>query len=343
MKNPFKNKLLPLSLALKTKGFALILVLWVLSLLTIMAGSFALSMRRESAIVAGIKNTAQAAAVAETGVMLAELMLMSPDKIKRWQANGVIYQVTDSVLLGVDNAEVRIRLTAETGKIDINKADQKLLLALLAFSPLKNEKEQMQLSSAILDWRDQDDLINIDGAEKKEYLAAGLDYLPRNKPFQTINELQLVLGMNETLYQWMLPFVTIYSGKSTVNMAVASKEVLQVLPDIDHSLIDEYMAARLASTLNGTPPPNLPIDGNASISPNPSSASQGQNDTLSLIAEAQLEDGSSAIISTVLKPQQGSANGLAFQMLEWHRNSALQNDSLFTDAINANNMVHFPQ
>ncbi|MFZ2407428.1 MAG: type II secretion system protein GspK, partial [Methylobacter sp.] len=35
----------------RSEGFALVLVLWVLSLLTIMAGSFALSMRREAAIV----------------------------------------------------------------------------------------------------------------------------------------------------------------------------------------------------------------------------------------------------------------------------------------------------
>ena len=50
------------------KAFALVLVLWVLSLLTIMAGSFALTMRRESTIVAGIKDNAGAAAVAEAGI-----------------------------------------------------------------------------------------------------------------------------------------------------------------------------------------------------------------------------------------------------------------------------------
>ena len=37
---------------MRQKGLALVLVLWVLSLLTIMAGSFALSMRREASIIA---------------------------------------------------------------------------------------------------------------------------------------------------------------------------------------------------------------------------------------------------------------------------------------------------
>jgi hypothetical protein len=39
----------------KQHGFALILVLWVLSLMIIMAGSFALSMRREAGLVSNIK------------------------------------------------------------------------------------------------------------------------------------------------------------------------------------------------------------------------------------------------------------------------------------------------
>jgi len=77
----------------RQKGLALVLVLWVLSLLTIMAGSFALSMRREAAIVAGIKNNAQALAIAESGIAIAQRMLMNPDQNKRWRTDGSIYQV----------------------------------------------------------------------------------------------------------------------------------------------------------------------------------------------------------------------------------------------------------
>ena len=70
---------------IRQKGLALVLVLWVLSLLTIMAGSFALSIRREASIVADIKNNAQAMAVAESGIAMAEMMLLNTDQYKRWR------------------------------------------------------------------------------------------------------------------------------------------------------------------------------------------------------------------------------------------------------------------
>ena len=81
------------------------------------------------------------------------------------------------------------------------------------------EEQQTKLVNAILDWRDKDDLVHIEGAEKKEYKDAGLSYQPRNKPFQSIEELQLVLGMNESVFKWIEPLVTFIpdSRKSQCN------------------------------------------------------------------------------------------------------------------------------
>ncbi|MDP2901650.1 MAG: type II secretion system protein GspK [Methylovulum sp.] len=309
---------------LRQQGFALILVLWILSLLTIMAGSFALSMRRESSIIGGLKNNAQAAAVAESAIAIAELMILNPDPAKRWQANGSIYPIDDADALGSDNAQVRIRLLSETGKIDINKADQKLLAALMANSPIEDELQQTKLVGAILDWRDEDDLINIEGAEKKEYQEAGLKYQPRNKPFQTLDELQLVLGMDGTIYPWLTPLVTVYSGQPNVNVQQASKEVLQVLPDADLDLIDDYVAARLESMINGLPAPASPF----SVKQN-TVAVAGQGNALTIVSEALLDDGSRAVIKAVIKAGGGDQ---PFQVLEWQRNTVSEN-SLFSGTI----------
>ena len=46
------------------KGLALIVVLWVTTLLTIMASSFSLTIQRETAITGGLKEKAQATALA---------------------------------------------------------------------------------------------------------------------------------------------------------------------------------------------------------------------------------------------------------------------------------------
>lgn len=309
-------------------GFALILVLWVLSLLTIMAGSFALSMRRESSIIAGVKNNAQALATAESGIAIAEMMLLSPDPNKRWRTDGSIYQID------TDNAEMRLQLLAESGKIDINKADKKLLDSLMAYAPVESAKEQSQLVGAILDWRDADDLLNIDGAEKKEYQKAGLKYQPRNKPFQSIEELQLVLGMNETIFQWLKPLVTVYSGQPKVDLQQASRAVLQVLPDLDAGLIDEFLAARLESAKQDLPAPPFPTGANVLQQNQPVPLTQvaktAQNQALTIVSEVLLEDGSAATITAVVQNSPSATS--PFKTMNWQRNRA-DGESLFADTL----------
>ena len=113
---------------MQQKGVALILVLWILSLMMIMAGSFSLTMRREASIVSTIKNNAQAMSIAESGISIAEMMLSSPDPFKAWKADGRVYEII------ADRAKIRIQLFSEAGKIDINKADQQLLKSLMAVS-----------------------------------------------------------------------------------------------------------------------------------------------------------------------------------------------------------------
>ena len=322
---------------IRQKGFALVLVLWVLSLLTIMAGSFALSMRRETSIIAGIRNHAQAMAVAESGIAMAEMMLLNPDRNKRWRADGSIYEINSA------DAKVRVRLLSEMGKIDINKADVTLLQGLMTYAPIDTE-QQTRLVSAILDWRDKDDLVHIDGAEKKEYQDAGLSYQPRNKPFQTIEELQMVLGMNESVFKWIEALVTVYSGQPQVNLQQAAKEVLQVMPGLDPELLDSYIAARLESAINDLPVPAIPsISGqnNAAgqIPAFPSSSGQnnaaGQNNVFTVVSEALLNEASKASISVVIKKSanaQVSSTPTPFEVLKWQRVTA-NKASLFTDAM----------
>jgi general secretion pathway protein K len=305
---------------MRQNGLALVLVLWVLSLLTIMAGSFALSMRRETSIIEGIRNNAQAMAIAQSGIAMAEMMLLNPDRNKRWRADGSIYQV-DSV-----EAKVRVRLLSETGKIDINKADQTLLQKLMARAPVDAE-QQTRLVSTILDWRDEDDLVHIDGAEKKEYQDAGLSYQPRNKPFQSIEELQLVFGMDASVFKWIEPLVTTYSGQQQVDLQQAAKEVLQVMPELDADQIDAYIAARVESAINDLPVPALP----ASPLRSGQNASAGQNNAFTVISEALLNDESNAVITAVIKQSDGT-QAAPFQVLKWQHTTA--NDaSLFIDAM----------
>ncbi|MGJ0486192.1 MAG: general secretion pathway protein GspK [Methylomicrobium sp.] len=299
------------------KGFALVLVLWVLSLLMIMAASFSLTMRRETSVIAGVTSGSKALAAAESGMAMAEMMLMNPDQTKRWHTDGNIYQIE------FQDAQVRIRLEGETGKIDLNTANQVQLQQLIAQLPIESEK-QTALVSAIMDWRDPDDLVNIDGAEKDEYKEAGKLYQPRNKPFQTLEELQMVLGMDESILKQLEPLITIYSGRPQVDLSQASKEVMLTM-GIDASLVDQCIELRRQSAITGMPmqPADLGTGFNCG---------SGQSNVIEIIAESRLENGSGAIIKSIVtnSPAGAGDGGLPFRILNWKREERADT-SLFSE------------
>ena len=222
----------------------------------------------------------------------------------------------------------------------------------MASAPV-DEEQQIRLVGAIIDWRDADDLVHLDGAEKAEYQDAGLSYEPRNKPFQTVEELQLVLGMDKSVYKWIEPLVTVYSGQAQVKLQEAAKEVLQVIPGLDRGLVDSFIAARLESAKNNLPAPPFPSGpglnnpsglsnpaglNNPSGLSNPAGLSKpaGQNNVLTVVSEALLKDGSKASVSVVIKKSdnaQVSTSPAPFEVLKWQRVTA-NKASLFTDAMN---------
>ncbi len=304
---------------MRQTGVALVIVLWVISLLIIMAGSFALSMRRESSITSVIKSNSQALALAESGLAIAELMLLDNDLNKAWRTDGSVYEIT------VAGAKVRVRLLSEVGKIDLNAADSRSLQNLLINAPI-DEEQQSKLLGAILDWRDPDDLVNTNGAEKTEYEEAGLNYGPTNRPFDSIEELQSVLGMDKKIYNWLEPLVTVYSGQTQVDFNVASKEVLSTIPELGEDILNSYLLARVDSARNDLPAPALPII------PGIRSGSSGSSNVVTVVCEARLVDNSRARISVVIKKEESiSAN--PFQVLKWEHDLS-NNKSLFTEIMN---------
>ena len=300
------------------KGLALVLVLWMLTLLSVMAGSFALTMRRETAIIAGIKNNAQARAIAEAGIAMAEWMMLNADPELRWNTDGRIYE------LSYADARIRVRLLSEAGKIDINKADEAQLQALISYIE-EDALKQIQIVDAILDWRDEDDLVNNNGAEKNEYQAAGLRYGPANKAFQSIDELQMVLGVDATIFNHLEPLVTVYSNQQ-LDLQKASREVLQALggetpfennennkDSSDDQLADQNnpfaMAARQATQQPGT---------------------SGTNEVVTIISEVLIAEDRGTTLKAVVKKSSGGVQ--PFQILNW-KTDAASHDSLFAEGM----------
>src|SRR5262249_53366999 len=98
----------------------------------------------------------------------------------------------------------------ELRKTNLNDASEALLVNL-ASSAGASHDQSLSLAEAILDFRDPDNLRRPKGAEEPEYRAAGLTWVPKNAPFESVDELQQVFGMTKRVFDRLRAMVTVYS------------------------------------------------------------------------------------------------------------------------------------
>lgn len=204
------------------RGMALLSVLWAISLLSLVAAivlSSTVASRRD------VHKTLQQAkweALNEAGLNLAVLGLLNSNPNARWRVDGVPRQVT------FDGQALRIAITDEYGRIDINAADSSTLRRVFAWAGLPGSAAE-SLTDRVLDWRDADTMRQPSGAEADDYRAAGIGHVPRDGPFQTTDEIKLVMGMSEAAYERLAPLLTVYSHKAMVNPYTSSPAAREAL------------------------------------------------------------------------------------------------------------------
>lgn len=221
----------------RQKGIALVLVLWVSVLITVLLASFSLSARVEALQGRNLLDSTRARYAAEAGLHRAAYELRGNNPDTRWVADGRVYPME------FEGAEIEVEIYDETGKVDLNVAEPMLLAALFELGGAKKDEAEA-LAAAVVDWRDPDDLVGVNGAEAGEYKGAGLPYKPRNAPFETVSELQQVLGMSFELYRELEPLLTIYSGRAQPNPAFAAPEVLQLIPGMTPDSVQLFVQQR---------------------------------------------------------------------------------------------------
>ena len=205
------------------RGAALLLVLWLLVLMIGVVGVFALGARTEALQGRTLARGTAARYAAEAGVEVAAFHLQGGDGDARWVPDG---RAIDFAFAG---HQVQVRVVDESAKVDLNVAPPELLVGLLRALGVDFERARA-LSGAIQDWRDGDDLLNAEGgAEDPQYAAAKRPYGAKDRPFETLSELRLVLGMDPALFERLRPHVTVFSGLARPNPTFASAPVLEAL------------------------------------------------------------------------------------------------------------------
>lgn len=285
----------------RQRGVALILVLWACALLTIMLGGFAVLARTEGTQARYQFAQVRARYAAEAGVARAVAALGDPDLSQRWRSDGQSYRFT------FNQADIRVRITSEDGKIDLNAAMPKVLEKLIESVGEKPDAAHA-LAAAIVDWRDTDDNTRPGGAEADRYESEGRDYGPRNGPFASIDELQLVLGMSAKLYRQLEPLLTIWSGRNMPDPAYAPARVLAALPGMSQKSASAYVRKRHQGELSGRMP-DLP-GGMQVFAGNPGT-------THSIVSTATMADGTHAVIRATIRKRGNQPNGLPYVVLQW--------------------------
>jgi len=218
-------------------GWALVSVLWALTTLALMAAAAqaltvtAYNSERHAMI------DARAGADLDAALVRAVLGISDLRPEQRWRTDGTP-RVT-----AYDGLRIRVAVQDELGRIDLNAASASTIRALLLGHGLSPDDASV-LSDRIADWRSPAGPVSLHGATDADYRAAGLAYVPRHGPFQTVDEARLVLGMTPSLFARIRPALTVYTKRPSFDPSLAPREALAALYPGDPGKIDEILRAR---------------------------------------------------------------------------------------------------
>jgi general secretion pathway protein K len=197
------------------RGFALLLVLWSLVLLSLIIGQILSSGRRETQLASNLRQAAVAETVADSAVQdsIYHLLTSHPGPLP------------PSLVLTLPGGIALVHFRNIAGMVNPNMAPSPLLSAMLEECGASGVTVA-HLTQALLDWRSPN---NDPRALIAAYRSAGLGYAPLGQPFQSAEEIRLVLGMPPNLADCLVPHLSVYGDQEIPVPAFADPVVLDAL------------------------------------------------------------------------------------------------------------------
>ncbi len=188
----------------RDKGFALLIVLWSLVLISLLTTQIIASGRTAMALAGNVRDAARAQAAAD-GAIDEAIFHLCINGAQQWQADGTTH------LLNKGGIPVVVRLTSLAGKINPNLASTALLAGL--FQAVGGAPGQArQLAANIIEWRS----LPPNKQQKQAWLAAyrhaGLLYGPPGHDFSDLSELADIEGMPPDLLGNALPYMNLFQS-----------------------------------------------------------------------------------------------------------------------------------
>ena len=295
-------------------GFALILVVWILVLIGAIGTYMVANGRAETAIAHNVRAAANAQALADAGIARTVFNQVNPDTRSRWPLDGRPHRLL------LPGGEVVVRLEDESQKINPNLASEALLVALFQLSGVES-RTALHLGAAVADWVSADGPAREGGAKLSAYRAAGRSYGPANAPLESLDELQLVLGMTPAIMASVRPYLTIYSQTPAPDGKSAPLLIQRAIALAPHLQVSEQANAKpdakpQAASAQQSPDPQQPANAQTPANAAPQQLPADER-LIAAHVTARSRDGGVFVRYAVLKLQpQGSQ---PYTVLEWQR------------------------
>ena len=244
----------------RQRGSVIIIVLWTSILLTVlvtvMAGKVQLSARtafHNRTAVGDMATVASAMNQAEMELMLESMpepidqeQVLDDEGNVRLRANR--FNGQPLTLYYPAGEDMVVRIYNHAGKINLNGMREANLQLIIEkrLGPEPDPQRVQELLGAWTDWTDLNDLAGINGAESDYYESLDPPYSARNsRELDSVEELRLIRGYDELFKDVNLDAAfTVYGDGDTVNLNLATREAMQMLPGLTDELIEQILLYR---------------------------------------------------------------------------------------------------
>lgn len=240
---------------------ALIVVLWIFIFLFVVAFEFSTAAREEAGAAHRFSEDTEGYYLAVAGFQRGLYTFLNQQSGAAAQPQAQPSDLFDGLWreenLGAGVS--RVRLIDEGGKININRVNEETLRRIFTHLGMDEVRRDVLVDS-IMDWRDQDDLHRVNGAENEYYAALSPSYTVRNGPLDTVADLLWIRGMTRELFFGYSEAVrpegekprrialrdifTIDSPIDRVNLRTASAEVIHALTGIPLERCENFVKER---------------------------------------------------------------------------------------------------
>ncbi len=239
------------------RGVALILALLILTILVALILEFDAEARRELRDAAAFRDGLKATILARAGVQAARAVLRQDSQLEartqvHYDGPGDLWMIPLSdfpigdgfVTATVEDERAKLNLNALANLPDPQAKVPMILRYKRLFEYLQVDP---RVVDAIVDWVDQDEIPEPDGAESNYYQTLRPPYRAANAPLQSLDELLLVKGVTPEMIARLVKYVTVYpaQGDSKVNLNTADPLVIRALDGrISPSMAGEIVQGR---------------------------------------------------------------------------------------------------